>query len=528
MPFEPKLEDLVDFSDNADELPPASATQNILNTYKEESAANLRTTASDYGYANQQISITNMSSLMMGVPLYKDQSIPLSQSEYLQSGLLGSTMTDTEGDRKLGAGFDELVPSDIKKQAASITPKAIEKVRIDPNTFRILQDGQESSDGSGGDGTAGQVPGSDNRTQVWNMLRKNGLTKEQTAGVMGNLYQESGNTWDPRVVEFGFPNGHGGTSKAGKPDTWSDDIPPNANSAGQPGYGICQWTAPSRKEHLQNVADRMGKKAGTIEVQITFLWEELNTEPFKTSTLTPLKAVNTTELGAMRAIDEAAKIFLYHFEAGAGAGREPSAGFRQYLSARQGFAKTIYGEYKDKEVGGQVPSGGAGNGQIAVGGQGSTGLNVSTETLRGLWAPACPAGNLAQYTLFGGGVISYRKGITEAVKALDACLKKANYATRKGDTGAYNCRRITGGTGYSLHAFGIAIDINWNSNPYGPNLVTDMPAAMIANIKKIRTKNGKQVWRWGGDYRSNKDAMHFEVICGPGDLLTGLDPATLT
>lgn len=106
-------------------------------------------------------------------------------------------------------------------------------------------------------------------------------------------------------------------------------------------------------------------------------------------------------------------------------------------------------------------------------------------------------------------------------------LKLHKYATRKADTGAYNCRKITGGTGYSLHSYGIALDINWQSNPYGSRLVTDMPSAMIADIKAIRTKNGKQVWRWGGDYSGNKDAMHFEIIASPADIATGIDPKTV-
>lgn len=118
--------------------------------------------------------------------------------------------------------------------------------------------------------------------------------------------------------------------------------------------------------------------------------------------------------------------------------------------------------------------------------------------------------------------MSVRPDIIPAVAALDARLRAHNYRTRKADTGAYNCRKITGGSGYSLHAYGIALDINWQSNPYGPTLVTDMPAAMVADIKAIRTRNGKQVWRWGGDYAGNKDAMHFEIVCSPADLATGI------
>ncbi len=153
---------------------------------------------------------------------------------------------------------------------------------------------------------------------------------------------------------------------------------------------------------------------------------------------------------------------------------------------------------------------------------------TTTTQLRSWWSPACKA-----------------KGpvYLPAYRALDACLVAHGYKLRQADTGAYNCRTITGGTGYSLHSYGpgarftftggvsvttaLAVDLNWSTNPYGPRLVTDMPRRMTDAIKAVRTNNGKQVWRWGGDYRGNKDAMHFEVTCRPADLATGIDPTTL-
>lgn len=153
---------------------------------------------------------------------------------------------------------------------------------------------------------------------------------------------------------------------------------------------------------------------------------------------------------------------------------------------------------------------------------------LGTASLRSLWAPACKA---------KGDVF------LAAYAALDACLRAAGYEPRAKDTGAYNCRRITGGTGYSLHSYGpadkftfwngvkiataLAFDLNWTTNPYGKKLVTDMPVSMRNAIKAIRTNNGKQVWGWGGDYRTNVDAMHWEIVCSPADLATGIDPATV-
>jgi hypothetical protein len=151
----------------------------------------------------------------------------------------------------------------------------------------------------------------------------------------------------------------------------------------------------------------------------------------------------------------------------------------------------------------------------------------STAELRILWAPACTA-PFARYTLHGGGVVTVDVLVVDALKALNAVLIDWDYRTRRADTGAYNCRQITGGTNYSLHAYGIAVDINWQTNPYGRTLVTDMPIGMIEAIEGIRTAGGVQVWRWGGRYSNNKDAMHFEVVASPAELVRGIRSTTTT
>ena len=153
---------------------------------------------------------------------------------------------------------------------------------------------------------------------------------------------------------------------------------------------------------------------------------------------------------------------------------------------------------------------------------------LSTAQLRTQYAPPC-TGPLVRVALHGDGKVTVRDVAVDAVRALNAVLVAHDYRTRVADTGAYNCRRVTGGTGYSLHAYGIALDLNWNSNPYRTDakLITDMPAAMTNAIKRIRTRSGRQVWGWGGDYRTIKDAMHFEIVCPLADLRGGINPATV-
>lgn len=146
---------------------------------------------------------------------------------------------------------------------------------------------------------------------------------------------------------------------------------------------------------------------------------------------------------------------------------------------------------------------------------------LSTSQLRRWWAPACKFDGVI-VTLNGGARIYVDRRTVPAWQAFNAILIRWGYVCYRDQTGAFNCRRITGGTGYSLHAFGIAADVNWRTNPYGPVLITDMPAGMVAEVLALRTGNGLQVFGWGGLYRRSKDAMHWEVVCKPSDLATGI------
>ena len=70
--------------------------------------------------------------------------------------------------------------------------------------------------------------------------------------------------------------------------------------------------------------------------------------------------------------------------------------------------------------------------------------------------------------------------------------------------GCYNPRKITGGTALRFHAYGIAIDINYEGNTYGDS-TPSMDKRIVAIFKKYN-------FDWGGDYSGNKDGMHFEYF----------------
>ncbi len=78
----------------------------------------------------------------------------------------------------------------------------------------------------------------------------------------------------------------------------------------------------------------------------------------------------------------------------------------------------------------------------------------------------------------------------------------------------HNYREISGSTSLSNHASGTAIDCNAPDHPLGA--AGTFSAAQVSAIRTILTRcNG--VVRWGGDYSSRKDEMHFEINVAPGD-----------
>lgn len=86
------------------------------------------------------------------------------------------------------------------------------------------------------------------------------------------------------------------------------------------------------------------------------------------------------------------------------------------------------------------------------------------------------------------------------------------YKSTESGGGAFNWRaNVNKPTEQSLHSFGIALDINPTKNPNYQSTVrpckTDMPISLI----NIMRNNG---FRWGGDYKTVCDSMHFEWVKG--------------
>lgn len=78
----------------------------------------------------------------------------------------------------------------------------------------------------------------------------------------------------------------------------------------------------------------------------------------------------------------------------------------------------------------------------------------------------------------------------------------------------YAYRAISGSTTYSNHASGTAIDCNAPRHPLGAS--GTFSSTQVSRIRSILTYCDGVV-RWGGDYSSRKDEMHFEINVRPGD-----------
>jgi len=86
------------------------------------------------------------------------------------------------------------------------------------------------------------------------------------------------------------------------------------------------------------------------------------------------------------------------------------------------------------------------------------------------------------------------------------------------NTSSFNYRFISGSRILSMHANGLAIDINPKQNPYVKN-GTSIPAGSEYRLNdkgtiepgsKIVKAFKERGWTWGGDWKSLKDYQHFQ------------------
>lgn len=119
------------------------------------------------------------------------------------------------------------------------------------------------------------------------------------------------------------------------------------------------------------------------------------------------------------------------------------------------------------------------------------------------------------------GRVTFPGGVRREAEELITRLVKetANRGYRFGVEGnpsygcwGFSCRAISGTSSPSNHSWGLAVDINAPSNPRSSSLRTNMPSWM----PDLWNAYG---FRWGGDYKTNPDAMHYEFMGSVSDMI---------
>lgn len=110
---------------------------------------------------------------------------------------------------------------------------------------------------------------------IWNFLKSKGLNDYAVAGVMGNLWAES--ALRPNNLQNSFERKLGmtdkGYTKAVDDGSYKNFIHDKA------GYGLAQWTWWSRKQALLYFAEKKMRHIDDLQMQLDFLWEELQAYP---------------------------------------------------------------------------------------------------------------------------------------------------------------------------------------------------------------------------------------------------------
>lgn len=170
--------------------------------------------------------------------------------------------------------------------------------------------------------------------QIWNTLKAAIGNEYGVAGLMGNLYAESGCTpyaCQPsrpystcmtyigkvdrhEISETGFVH-HGCSSTGGI-------------AQGQGGFGLAQWTYYTRKQNLYNYWLTQGGSIGDLDMQLRFLIIELQTN---------YSDVWNVLINA-QSVKQASDYVLHHFE-------KPKDQSSTVENTREGYGTDIYNQY---------------------------------------------------------------------------------------------------------------------------------------------------------------------------------------
>lgn len=168
--------------------------------------------------------------------------------------------------------------------------------------------------------------GTDSAATIWNFLKGKGLNDYAVAGIMGNLYAESG--FKPTNLQNTYETKLGYTDAtytvAVDNGSYTNFVKDSA------GYGLAQWTYWSRKQALLEYAQSVGKSIGDLTMQLDFMWKEM--QGYKTM---------MTTLNGATSVLEASNAVLTQYE-------KPADQSETVQKKRAGYGQTYYDKYAQK------------------------------------------------------------------------------------------------------------------------------------------------------------------------------------
>lgn len=296
------------------------------------------------------------------------------------------------------------------------------------------------------------VIGSDNVEKAFNYFVEIGYSKQASAGIIGNLMQESG--VDPSKLQ-------GGSERS---------TPPISTQ----GWGIAQWSTVAYQQQLVSEAQSKNMAVNDIAFQLQFLAAQLDGNP---------TFYKVPELKAATTPQQAADIFEQGFE---------RAG-KPALANRENFAQQVYTQYQGNNVSG----GGATTTADSSGGCGSTG--TATADLNGFtYYSQCdpqwgknPYGSTGDICANGCGPTSMAMIISNLSGSKITPDVTAGYALSNG---------LVTSTGSSYHAIAPKEAEHWGLTASKVNTVADVSAALQAGKLVILSGTGGLPFTTGGHY----------------------------
>lgn len=164
-----------------------------------------------------------------------------------------------------------------------------------------------------------------NEQKIWLFLNEKINNPYGVAGLMGNLYAESGlkanNLQNSYEKSLGMSDAQ--YTSAVNDGSYTNFVKDSA------GYGLAQWTYHTRKAALLDYAKSTKASIGSLDMQLNFLYKELS-EGYKTSVLAVLKSA--------KSVKEASDVVLTKFE-------RPADQSETAKNKRAGYGQKYYDKY---------------------------------------------------------------------------------------------------------------------------------------------------------------------------------------